>query len=226
MTDPNTTRWMDVLAGRAAPKSIDEELAASARRAHLAEKEAFLSAPEDLARNVRLTNMLEARLAERRAAEAKTSGGFAAARLGGQSSGGSAGTGGARALGWSWMAGALGVGVAAALIFGTWFGRAPSGPDPLWQHKGGAASSSQSGDAAANSVQAVASASAEADARAILAALQTQGVEARLQVDTSGAWEVSATVNPQNLTAVQQIMTARGLVAPSNGVLRIRFVQL
>jgi hypothetical protein len=233
--DRDTDRWLDVLSGRTPPANLEEELAAQARRAHLAEREAFLQVPSDAARDVRLHNMLEARHGQARAQARGQAAGTSAqgthaagagVRQGQSAAGAGAGSG---AMGWGRLAVAVGVGVAAALLFGLRTGGPSPTPDPIWQAKGGKAPSPASAPGSSEATyvpQVVATPQPEADARALKRQLEAAGFIATLRQEADGAWWLEAPTSSPTPGSVDALLAARGLTWPTQGPLQVRFVAI
>ena len=232
--DRETNRWLDVLAGRAEPEAVDDELAAGARRAHLAERDAFMLNASGAARNIRLQNMLEARIAQTRAKECTPSSASVGPRTQSASASGGAGAGqgggaGSGAMAWGRLAAAVSVGVAAALFFGLRGGGSSPEPDPVWQAKGGkvaTAASSPVSSQTAVALQVVGSAQPEADALALKQELDEAGYRATVRSDADGVWVLEGEGGAGSTDSAVRVLEARGLAWPTAGPLQVRFIRM
>jgi hypothetical protein len=218
--------WFAALAGRKAPATLDEHLAAAAKRAHEADTQAALDTPDE-ARRRRLVNLYEAglRAGERRAAATTAA---ATPDLAAAGRGGSA-TGRGWALGQIGAAAAAGVAIA---LLGLQLLK-PSGPNPAGSDpalaKGGSAASAPAAVAsqATATHQVVATPQPEAAARQLAAALAEAGVTADVQADGKDAWRLEATLTPEQAERVRPALAARGLELPAGGTpLRVRFLAI
>lgn len=226
-TTTDTDKWLAVLAGHVEADDADTQLASRARQLYLRRIEADVAAPQDLAREKRLNNLLEAKGAFKRdAAKAP-----AAAVQPGPIS---------RLLGWLLPAEsghggryALVATVAMAVVAAPAFLRSPTtepGLDDGPVAKGGRgvqqpASTPVPGSRADAGVVVLVAGSPGAAAESLKAALSVIGVAATVDVQGTEA-RLSASVPADRLDAVAPVLAQAGVPPLQGSLLQLRFQAL